>query len=85
MSSDITFAPHSGADMWPAAAAASAKPVGIWRKIADLPTLVGTWRERLYFRRELMRLVKDGPELIDDIGLTMRQVDDEIAKPFWQA
>ena len=27
---------------------------------------------------------KDNPHLIDDIGLTRRQVEAEIAKPFWQ-
>ena len=27
---------------------------------------------------------KDNPDLIDDIGLTKRQVEAEIAKPFWQ-
>ena len=29
-------------------------------------------------------MLKDNPELIDDIGLTIRQVEAEIAKPFWQ-
>ena len=28
---------------------------------------------------------KANPHLIDDIGLTRRQVEAEIAKPFWQA
>jgi uncharacterized protein YjiS (DUF1127 family) len=27
---------------------------------------------------------KDNPHLIDDIGLTRRRVEAEIAKPFWQ-
>ncbi|EHK54991.1 hypothetical protein MAXJ12_22541 [Mesorhizobium alhagi CCNWXJ12-2] len=27
---------------------------------------------------------KDNPHLIDDIGLTKRQVEAEIAKRFWQ-
>jgi uncharacterized protein YjiS (DUF1127 family) len=28
--------------------------------------------------------LKNNPELIDDIGLTKRQIEAEIAKPFWQ-
>lgn len=45
----------------------------------------GSWRERIYFRWQLRQMAKDNPHLIDDIGLTNRQVEAEIAKPFWQA
>ncbi len=43
-----------------------------------------TWRERIRFRWELEQMSKDNPHLIDDIGMTRRQVEAEIAKPFWQ-
>ena len=41
--------------------------------------------ERIRFRWELEQKLKANPHLIDDIGLTKRQVEAEIAKPFWQA
>ena len=43
-----------------------------------------TWRERISVRWELEQMSKDNPHLIDDIGLTRRQVEAEVAKPFWQ-
>ena len=43
-----------------------------------------TWRERIRFRWELEQMSKANPHLIDDIGLTKRQAEEEIAKPFWQ-
>lgn len=46
--------------------------------------VIAIWEERKRFRWELERMSKDNPHLIDDIGLTMRQVEEEIAKPFWQ-
>ena len=42
------------------------------------------WRERIRFRWQLEQMLKDNPHLIDDIGLTRRQVEAEIAKRFWQ-
>lgn len=43
------------------------------------------WRQRTRFRWELKRLAKDNAYLIDDIGLTKEQVEEEIAKlPYWQ-
>jgi uncharacterized protein YjiS (DUF1127 family) len=51
---------------------------------AGLRSIIATWRERMRFRRELAQKLKDTPHLIDDIGLTSRQVEAEIAKPFWQ-
>ncbi|WP_292667494.1 DUF1127 domain-containing protein [Mesorhizobium sp.] len=52
--------------------------------LAALGNLISAWRERSYFRWELARLANDAPELIDDIGLTMQQIEAEIAKPFWR-
>jgi len=52
---------------------------------ATLRSAIAAWRERRRFRWELEQMSKDNPHLIDDIGLTRRQVEAEIAKPFWQA
>ena len=46
--------------------------------------IIGAWRERIRFRWELAQLLKGEPHFIDDIGLTKRQVEAEIVKPFWQ-
>lgn len=46
---------------------------------------IAAWQQRRHFRWELRRLAKDTPYLIDDIGLTQEQVEQEIARlPFWQ-
>ena len=53
---------------------------------------LAAWRSRIAaerelsrFRLDLKRMARDNPYLIDDIGLTNRQVEEEIAKlPFWQ-
>ena len=48
--------------------------------------LTGTlavWRQRLSFRRELQRLMRVAPHMIDDIGLTEEQAHAEIRKPAW--
>ena len=50
-----------------------------------LRSVVATWDQRKRVRCELEQISKDNPHLIDDIGLTGRQVEAEIAKPFWQA
>jgi hypothetical protein len=34
--------------------------------------------------QHLRRLLRDKPELIDDIGLTVEQAEQEITKPFWR-
>ncbi len=47
--------------------------------------LIATWRWRVRFRWELAQKARANPHLIDDIGLTRRQVEEEIAKPFWQS
>lgn len=62
---------------------------------AELPTrhagppalqgLIACWEERARFRWELAQMAAANPHLIDDIGLTTRQVEAEIAKRFWQA
>jgi uncharacterized protein YjiS (DUF1127 family) len=52
--------------------------------LATLRSTIATWRERIRLRRKLEEMSKANPHLIDDIGLTRRQVEAEIAKPFWQ-
>jgi uncharacterized protein YjiS (DUF1127 family) len=52
--------------------------------LATLRSIVATWDERKRFRWQLEQMSKANPHLIDDIGLTRRQVEAEIAKPFWQ-
>ena len=55
------------------------------RHPAGLRSMIATWRERNRFRLELRQMAKDNPHLIEDIGLTKRQVEEEIARlPFWQ-
>ncbi len=46
--------------------------------------LIKTWDDRAYYRGQLARLASHTPELIDDIGLTRKQIEAEIAKPFWR-
>ncbi|CDX14454.1 conserved hypothetical protein [Mesorhizobium sp. ORS 3324] len=65
----------------------AAAPVGrrSRRRLATLRSIVAAWREQAYFRWELKRMLRDNPHLIDDIGLTRRQAEEEVAKlPFWQ-
>ena len=52
--------------------------------LAVLRSLIATWDKRKRVRRELEQMSKTNPHLIDDIGLTTRQIEAEIAKPFWQ-
>jgi uncharacterized protein YjiS (DUF1127 family) len=53
--------------------------------LTTLRSTIATWEERKRLRWELEQMLKANPHLIDDIGLTRRQVEAEIAKPFWQA
>ncbi len=53
--------------------------------LAALRSLIAEHRKQAYFRFELKRIAKDNPHLINDIGLTRKEVEAEIAKlPFWQ-
>ena len=47
--------------------------------------IIATWSERIRLRWDFEQMSKANPHLIDDIGLTRRQVEAEIAKPFWRA
>jgi len=46
--------------------------------------LFAVWRERACFREDLAVKARDTPYLIGDIGLTMDEVREELAKPFWR-
>ncbi|MER9144252.1 DUF1127 domain-containing protein [Mesorhizobium sp. M0871] len=46
--------------------------------------LIAAWDNRAYCRWQLARMARETPQLIDDIGLTMAEVNAEIAKPFWR-
>jgi uncharacterized protein YjiS (DUF1127 family) len=60
-------------------------PASVLSRLKGLRGLAAKWRKRVYFRKELKSLARDVPHLIDDIGLTMRQAESEIEKPFWRA
>ena len=53
--------------------------------LAALGSIIAAWEERMRFRLKLEQMSKDNPHLIGDIGLTRKQAEAEIAKPFWQA
>lgn len=55
------------------------------RDLASPRSLIAAWRERIRFRWALGQMSEANPHLIDDIGLTKQQVEEEIAKRFWQA
>jgi len=52
--------------------------------LAALGDVIAAWSERIRVRRELEQMSRANPHLIDDIGLTPRQLEAEIAKPAWQ-
>ncbi|AZN97363.1 DUF1127 domain-containing protein [Mesorhizobium sp. M9A.F.Ca.ET.002.03.1.2] len=52
--------------------------------LATLRSIIATWSWRIRFRWELEQISRTNPHLIDDMGLTRRQVEAEIAKRFWQ-
>ena len=77
----LASAPHQAA--WPGM---STEPAEVSRRHLATPrNIIATWSERIRFRWDLEQMSKANPHLIDDIGLTRRQVEAEIAKPFWQA
>ncbi|MER9302180.1 DUF1127 domain-containing protein [Mesorhizobium sp. M0293] len=83
MTKTLASAPHCVARPGTPVGPASRRLLTILRSIVE--TLrERTWRERVRFRWQLRQMSKDNPHLIDDIGLTIRQVEGEIAKPFWE-
>ena len=51
---------------------------------SDRESILQVWRGRIRFRQQLWRLLRDSPTLIEDIGLTVEQAKEELAKPFWR-
>ncbi|MGO1075718.1 DUF1127 domain-containing protein [Inquilinus sp. CA228] len=74
--------PHRAA--WPGTPAAPADVSRRHLSLATLRSMIATWRERIRLRRKLAQMSTANPHLIADIGLTRRQVEAEVAKPFWQ-
>jgi uncharacterized protein YjiS (DUF1127 family) len=74
----VASAPHRAA--WPGTRPAARTHDGP----ATLQNLVASWRWRMRYRRELLQKARHDPHLLEDIGLTRRQVEAEIAKPFWR-
>jgi uncharacterized protein YjiS (DUF1127 family) len=70
---------------WPGTAVGPADVSRRHYSLATLRNIIATWEERKRIRWALEQMSKANPHLIDDIGLTRRQVEAEIAKPFWQA
>lgn len=52
--------------------------------LAGLRGMLEAWEERKRFRLRLEDMLMTAPHLIEDIGLTRRQAEAEIAKPFWR-
>ena len=52
---------------------------------ARLRSTIAIWRRRANFRWDLEQKSRDNPHLMADIGLTVCQVEAELAKHFWQA
>jgi uncharacterized protein YjiS (DUF1127 family) len=80
MNDTLASAPHQ-------AGRPPVEPAEILRRqhsLATLRSIIAAWDERKRFRWELEQMAKDNPHLIDDIGLTRRQLEAEIAKPFWR-
>ena len=69
----------SASAAWPEKPAAPTR-----RHLMSPQSMIAAWRERIRFRWDLRQMVEANPHLIDDIGLTRRQVEAEIVKRFWQ-
>ncbi|QJP14930.1 DUF1127 domain-containing protein [Starkeya sp. ORNL1] len=80
--STLASAPHHAAR--PGTPVGQAEASRRHDSLATLRSIVATWRWRIRFRRELELKSLASPHLLDDIGVTRRQVEAEIAKPFWQ-
>jgi uncharacterized protein YjiS (DUF1127 family) len=64
-------------------ALALARGLLFW-SLAESLAMLGAWRRRHRYRRDLTRLMRTGPHLIEDIGLLRKHAAREAAKPFWR-
>jgi uncharacterized protein YjiS (DUF1127 family) len=55
------------------------------RYIARFRVTLGEWQTRRVYRKDLERLLRVGPHMIEDVGLTLQEAHREIEKKFWQA
>jgi uncharacterized protein YjiS (DUF1127 family) len=79
-----TFASLPYPVVWPGTPVEPVK-ASHWRNgLGALRGIIETWEERIRFRWDLAQMLNSNPHLIDDIGLTRRQAEAEIAKPFWR-
>ncbi len=53
--------------------------------IASFRVIWAEWQIRRRYRKDLERLLRVGPYMIEDVGLTLEEAHREIEKPFWQA
>lgn len=61
--------------------------MGLSEAIPDIrkfKPMVADWRRRYRFRADLKRLLKVGPYMIKDIGLTHEEALRESQKPVWK-
>ena len=71
--------------VWPGTPLETAKLSRGGYGLGALRGAVANWEERVRFRWDLAQMLNANPHLIDDIGLTKKQAEAEIAKPFWRA
>lgn len=50
----------------------------------SLGATLSEWRRRRDDRRELRRLLRIGPHMIADVGLTLDAARRDVEKPFWR-
>jgi uncharacterized protein YjiS (DUF1127 family) len=84
MNGGPTLVPHANPGLWSVKPATTAAAPRRRDNPAALRDMIAIWGRRMDFRGELTRLAKDCPELIDDLGLTMQDVEREAGKPFWR-
>ncbi len=53
--------------------------------IARLKVTLAAWQTRRIYRKDLVRLLRVGPHMIEDVGLTLEDAHREIEKQPWQA
>lgn len=74
---------HTPSEPQPALAVSSES--GSRLLICDLKTIWTAWRRRRDYRRDVKRLLRVGPHMIEDIGLTLEEASREAVRPFWRA
>ena len=52
--------------------------------VSKIEPVIAEWGRRRLSRADLKRLLKVGPYMIADIGLTYQEALDECGKPFWR-